>query len=56
MHWYRMCENALNSELRIGPGERTRQLYDLVASDAERLPSISWLLGDRRRLPVTRLS
>jgi DNA-binding SARP family transcriptional activator len=56
MHWYRMCENALTSELRIGPGERTRQLYERVASDAEPLPSISWLLGDRRRLPVTGLS
>jgi DNA-binding SARP family transcriptional activator len=54
LHWFRLCENALTAQLHVGPGERTRQLHERIASDTEPLPSISWLLGDRYAVSLAR--
>ncbi len=48
VRWYRMCETTLIADLGMGPGERTRSLYQRIVSGASLLPSIDWLIGSRR--------
>jgi DNA-binding SARP family transcriptional activator len=52
VRWYRVCETTLIADLGMGPGERTRSLYERIVSDASWLPSIDWLIGSRRDLRV----
>jgi len=43
LRWYEMCQHALVTERGVGPGERTRSLYERIASDSWLGPSVDWL-------------
>jgi LuxR family maltose regulon positive regulatory protein len=52
LYWYRRCEAALHAELGLGAGERTRLLYEHIASSSDAMPSVEWLIPRRVLVPT----